>query len=228
MRLLIAEDDTSVCEMLDLFMRKEGYQVSFVHDGQAALDHWNNQDFDLIILDWMLPKMDGVRVCQIIRQSSDVPIILLTARTGESDQVLGLELGADDYVTKPFSPLALIARIKAILRRSQREQTSLTEHKLKSKYFLVNEEMREILYDGEVIEDLTPKEFELLKLFIQHPKRVFSREELLSRVWNYDFYGDERTVDAHIKRLRKKIIRDHHQWIQTVWGVGYKFVEDED
>ncbi|SFI97128.1 response regulator transcription factor [Thermoflavimicrobium dichotomicum] len=222
MRILVAEDDQSVCEMLQVFLVKEGFDVHFVHDGLAALREWEKRSFDLLILDWMLPKIDGIQVCQQVRAKSDVPILMLTARTEDEDQIMGLNTGADDYVTKPFRPLTLIARIKALLRRSNREK--------KEEYsrIFVDEDAREIILDGEKVGRLTPKEFDLLCLFIRHPKRVFSREELLERIWGFDYYGDERTVDAHIKRLRKKINKKSSQkWIQTVWGVGYRFVPEE-
>lgn len=228
MRILVAEDDPAVCEMLELFFNKEGYDVRFVHDGQTALETWKSQSFDLLILDWMLPKMDGITVCQRIRRESDVPIILLTARTQESDQVLGLEIGADDYVTKPFSPLTLVARIKAIRRRC-RIRENPEEDWIRTRHFAVRCETREVWRDGEKVKNLTPREFDLLCHFLRHPRRVFSREELLDAVWGYDFYGDERTVDAHIRRLRKKIAVSGKEWIHTVWGVGYKWDEaDED
>jgi two-component system OmpR family response regulator len=226
-RILVAEDDRSVCEMLELFMKREGFDVTFVHDGEKALDEWRKGGYDLLVLDWMLPKVDGVRVCRKVRETSDVPILLLTARTGESDQVLGLEMGADDYVTKPFSPLALMARIKALLRRAGRNPTVAGPADTPpGQRLTLDEETREVRIDGERVSGITPKEFELLRLFVRHPRRVFTREELLERVWGYDWYGDERTVDAHIKRLRKKIDRPGASWIRTVWGVGYKFVED--
>lgn len=227
MRILVAEDDISVCEMLELFLKKEGFEATFVHDGRTALKEWEQEKYDLLLLDWMLPKLDGVRVCQQVRQTSNIPILLLTARTEESDQVLGLELGADDYVTKPFSPLALMARIKALLRRAQHK--NVADKRLDvSTHFHLDEMTREVFLDGRKVVGLTPKEFDLLRLFVRYPKRVFSREELLEKIWGFDFYGDERTVDAHIKRLRKKIARPNRTWIQTVWGVGYKFVEDEE
>jgi two-component system, OmpR family, response regulator len=224
LRILVAEDDRSVCEMLDLFMKREGFDVTFVHDGLSALREWERGEYDLLVLDWMLPQLDGVRVCQKIREKSKVPILLLTARTTESDQVLGFEFGADDYVTKPFSPLALMARIKALLRRAGSAEAVNGQGKHAARLWL-DEETREVRIDGEPVEGLTPKEFALLRLFARNPRRVFSREELLEQVWGYDYYGDERTVDSHIKRLRRKL--PFPEWIQTVWGVGYKYVEED-
>jgi two-component system, OmpR family, response regulator len=178
------------------------------------------------VLDWMLPGLDGVTICREVRSRSPVPIIMLTARTQESDQVLGLEWGADDYVTKPFSPLALMARIKAVMRRVRSAGGSpWPDSGIRLQHWRINPETREVFLDGEAIADLTPKEFDLLHFFARHPRRVFSKDELLDGVWGYDFYGDERTVDVHIKRLRKKIARPGHPWIHTVWGVGYKFDE---
>lgn len=226
MRVLVAEDDLSVCEMLNLFFEREGFEGVFVHDGEAAIERWENEAFDLIILDWMLPKKSGIEVCKQIRlKSQSVPILLLTARTEESDQVLGFDLGADDYVTKPFRPLALIARMKALLRRANPHvlEESSSENKL-----VIDEERFEVRYQGEVIKGITPREFQLLSLMSRYPKRVFTREELLERVWGMDYYVDERTVDAQVKRLRKKLAPTGRTWIETVRGVGYRFVEDED
>ena len=226
MKILVVEDNESVCSMLEMFFIKEGYQGVFVHNGQDGFDRFNKEKWDLIIVDWMLPIMDGVTLCRKIRDLSQVPIIMLTAKDSDSDQVLGLEMGADDYVTKPFSPLALMARIKAVTRRYQAEATEKTEgHVVKSQYFKVDKDSREVYFNGELLTNLTPKEFDLLYYFVKNPKQVFSREQLLDRLWGYQFYGDERTVDVHIKRLRKKIRTPERSFIQTVWGIGYKFDE---
>ncbi|MGA9174131.1 MAG: response regulator transcription factor [Thermoactinomyces sp.] len=224
MRILVAEDDLSVCEMLDLFLRREGFVPTFVHDGQTALAEFEQGDYGMLILDWMLPQIDGVKVCRKIREKSEIPIIMLTARTAESEQVLGFEVGVDDYVTKPFSPLALAARMKALLRRTGRQQTNQKENCCSR--VKVDDAAHEVWIDGEKLAGLTPKEFELLQLFARHPRRVFSREELLEIVWGFDYYGDIRTVDAHIKRLRKKMGQARHL-LQTVWGIGYKLAWDE-
>jgi two-component system, OmpR family, response regulator len=226
MRVLVAEDDLNVCEMLKLFFEREGFAAVFVHDGEEAIRRWEKEAFDLIILDWMLPKKSGIEVCKWIRsKSQSVPILLLTARTAEADQVLGFDLGADDYVTKPFRPLALIARMKALLRRVK--QNSQAESSSASK-LVIDEERHEVRYQGEVIKGITPREFQLLSLMSRYPKRVFTRDELLERVWGMDYYVDERTVDAQVKRLRKKLAPTGRTWIETVRGVGYRFVEDED
>lgn len=227
MKVLVIEDNESVCSMIEMFFAKEGIEGEFVHDGLEGLNRYKMGKWDLIIVDWMLPGMDGVTICRKIREEkSTVPIIMLTAKDSESDQVLGLEMGADDYVTKPFSPLALMARIKAVTRRYQHSTTTLDEKGvLHTEYFKINKDTREVLLNGEPITNLTPKEFDLLYYFSQHPKQVFSREQLLDRVWGYQFYGDERTVDVHIKRLRKKLGTTNQPFFHTVWGVGYKFDE---
>ncbi|MBN6887693.1 two-component system, OmpR family, response regulator [Cytobacillus horneckiae] len=228
MNILVVEDNESVCSMLEMFFMKEGYQGTFVHDGQSGFDEFNKDRWDLIIVDWMLPLMDGVTLCRKIRELSGVPIIMLTAKDSESDQVLGLEMGADDYVTKPFSPLTLMARIKAVTRRFQTDSIDKENHFISSQHFKISKDSREAYYNGELLANLTPKEFDLLYYFIKHPKQVFSREQLLDKVWGYQFYGDERTVDVHIKRLRKKISNAEQPFIHTVWGVGYKFDETAD
>ncbi|EAH1456770.1 response regulator transcription factor, partial [Listeria monocytogenes] len=185
-------------------------------------------DYDIAIIDLMLPNMDGMTICRKIREVSDVPIIILTAKESESDQVLGLEMGADDYVTKPFSPLTLMARIKAVTRRkNSATSTENNEDILETTYFKISKRTREIFYQDELLDALTPKEFDLLYFLMQHPRQVFSREQLLEQVWGYQFYGDERTVDVHIKRLRQKIATETKPFLHTVWGVGYKFDETE-
>ncbi|PLR77551.1 DNA-binding response regulator [Bacillus sp. V3-13] len=226
MNILVVEDNESVCSMLEMFFMKEGYKGTFVHNGHEGFDVFNKGSWDLIIVDWMLPGMDGVTLCRKIRELSSVPIIMLTAKDSESDQVLGLEMGADDYVTKPFSPLTLMARIKAVTRRFQTETAKIPDHHfVTSQFFKISKESREAYYNGEPLTNLTPKEFDLLYYFVKNPRQVFSREQLLDRVWGYEFYGDERTVDVHIKRLRKKIGKPSQPFIHTVWGIGYKFDE---
>jgi two-component system, OmpR family, response regulator len=227
MRILMIEDNESVCSMVEMFFSKEGIEGEFVHNGLDGYNRYKAEQWDLLIIDWMLPGMDGVSICRKIRQENDsIPIIMLTAKDSESDQVLGLEMGADDYVTKPFSPLALMARIKAVARRYNKNTNDQQESSnLESKFIKINKDTREVLLNNEPVPNLTPKEFELLYFFIQHPRQVFSREQLLERVWGYQFYGDERTVDVHIKRLRKKIGTVARPFFHTVWGVGYKFDE---
>lgn len=234
MKLLMIEDNKSVSEMMAMFFKKESWDAEFAYDGEEAIDKFkeDKDGWDIVTLDLNLPKMDGMQVAAELRKMSPVvPIIMLTARDSESDQVLGLEMGADDYVTKPFSPITLIARIKALYRRS--ELNSIGNHEeqegdnqdfdVVTDHFKLNSKTREVYLNDEQIEGLTPKEFDLLKTLAQKPRQVFSREQLLQLVWDYEYYGDERTVDAHIKKLRQKIEKVGPQVVQTVWGVGYKF-----
>lgn len=227
MDVLVIEDNESVCSMLEMFFINEGIKGTFVYDGKEGYEQAVAKEWDLLIIDWMLPSMDGVTICRKIREEhNNVPIIMLTAKDSESDQVLGLEMGADDYVTKPFSPLTLMARIKAVIRRAQYgNQSEEMKELIQTNHFKVNKDTREVWLDGELVSSLTPKEFDLLVFFLQHPRQVFSREQILDQVWGYQFYGDERTVDVHIKRLRKKLGKDHQPFFHTVWGVGYKFDE---
>lgn len=229
------EDNESVSEMLQMFFEKEEWDVTFVHDGKEGLDTYldNKDQYDLIILDIMLPTMDGMTICREIRKvDTQVPIIMLTAKDTESDEVIGLEIGADDYVTKPFSPLTLVARIKSTARRVDKlgaeviEENSLYD--IETDHLKISENTREIILYDEPLEDLTPKEFDLLFTLASSPRRVFSREQLLEQVWEYEYFGDERTVDAHIKKLRQKLLKNGPKVIQTVWGVGYKFDDSGD
>ncbi|MDN6162091.1 MAG: response regulator transcription factor [Atopostipes sp.] len=235
MNILMIEDNESVSEMLEMFFEKEEWQATFIHDGKEGLDEYLNQpeDYDFLILDIMLPSMDGKTICREIRkEDSEVPILMLTAKDTESDEVIGLEIGADDYVTKPFSPLTLIARIKSIARRTKRtDMQSLEErnkYDVETEHLKIDESTREIILYGKSLENLTPKEFDLLYTLASSPRRVFSREQLLEQVWDYEYFGDERTVDAHIKKLRQKLLKNGPQIIQTVWGVGYKFDDTGD
>jgi len=227
MKILVIEDNESVCEMIEMFFLKEGIEGTFVHDGLKGYNEFKTGEWDLLIVDWMLPGMDGVSLCRKIRiENSEIPIIMLTAKDSESDQVLGLEMGADDYVTKPFSPLALMARIKAVARRYQRNSGEQeAKNIVQTKHLKIDKDSREVFKEETLIQNLTPKEFDLLVYFAQHPRQVFTREQLLERVWGYQFYGDERTVDVHVKRLRKKIGTTTQPFVHTVWGVGYKFDE---
>ncbi|TBL76278.1 response regulator transcription factor [Paenibacillus thalictri] len=238
MKLLVVEDDPSVCEMLRLFFEKEQYDATFIHNGLTAQHYIRDSDWDFIILDWMLPGKDGIALCREVRQTKQTPVILLTAKDQENDRILGLELGADDYVTKPFSPMELIARMKAVLRRYHlhpasasaagvgvQEEEFSKDDLLQYNRIAINIAARSITIDGQPVSSLTPKEFELFRLFVKHPKKVFTREQLLESVWGYDYFGEERTVDVHIKRLRNKVSRPERQLIVTVWGVGYKLEE---
>ncbi|HEY3314746.1 MAG TPA: response regulator transcription factor [Bacillota bacterium] len=222
-RILVVDDEPNIRELIRLYLEKEGFTVVESEDGQAALDNLRQEPPDLAILDLMLPKLDGREVCREVRKSSSLPIIMLTARDEEVDRVLGLEMGADDYLTKPFSPRELVARVRAVLRRANPERRQPSEA-LTFPHFSVNHESRELKVEGAV----TPcpaKEFDLLWLFVNHPHRVFTREQLLQQVWEYDYFGDLRTVDVHVRRLREKIEPkpEEPRYIKTVWGVGYKF-----
>lgn len=246
MHILMIEDDASICEMMGMyFEREDGWTADFIADGQEGWEYFldHEDEIEMIILDLNLPSLNGREICKKIRaRNKMVPIIMLTARDSESDQVLGLELGADDYVTKPFSLLTMVARMKALYRRYQEEQTQLSNldqdegvaddqasgHIIKTRSIRINTKTREAYYRDQEIKDLTPKEFDILALLAAHPKQVFTRENLLSSLWEEPFYGDERTVDAHIKKLRHKMEALGPQVIQTVWGVGYKFDETEE
>ena len=234
MHILMIEDNESVCEMLQMFFEKEDWKVTFIHDGQEGLDEYtkNQEKYDLLILDIMLPSIDGMTICREIRKfDTQIPIIMLTAKDTESDEVIGLEIGADDYVTKPFSPLTLVARIKSTGRRVKTPSEIVekdTTYDIDTENLKINKNTREIILYGEPLEDLTPKEFDLLYTLADSPRRVFSREQLLQQVWEYEYFGDERTVDAHIKKLRQKLLKNGPQVIQTVWGVGYKFDDSGD
>ncbi|MDT2597678.1 response regulator transcription factor [Enterococcus dongliensis] len=237
MNILMIEDNESVSEMMQMFFLNEGWEAEFKYDGKEGLDAFKSdpEKWDMITLDLNLPSMDGMEVGRQIRKiSKTVPIIMLTARDSESDQVIGLEMGADDYVTKPFSPLTLIARIKALYRRSeltaepQKDSESNDENfDVQTAHFKMNLKTREAYLADKLIEGLTPKEFDLLYTMAKKPRQVFTREQLLELVWDYQYFGDERTVDAHIKKLRQKIEKVGEQVIQTVWGVGYKFDDTE-
>jgi DNA-binding response OmpR family regulator len=218
--------------MMQMFFLNEGWEATFRYDGKEGLDTFlaEPEHWDMITLDLNLPSMDGMTVAREIRKiSSTVPIIMLTARDSESDQVIGLEMGADDYVTKPFSPLTLIARMKALHRRSELAEKVIASadddqtFDVETDHFKMNTKTREAYLDNQPIDGLTPKEFDLLYTLAKKPRQVFSREQLLELVWDYQYFGDERTVDAHIKKLRQKIEKVGPQVIQTVWGVGYKF-----
>ncbi|MFV0558000.1 MAG: winged helix-turn-helix domain-containing protein [Enterococcus sp.] len=232
MNVLMIEDNESVSEMMQMFFLNENWEATFKYDGKEGLETFlaEPNKWDMITLDLNLPSMDGMAVAREIRKvSHSVPIIMLTARDSESDQVIGLELGADDYVTKPFSPLTLIARIKALHRRSELSEQVAPDKEddnvfdIQTEYFKMNTKTREAYLNEQAIEGLTPKEFDLLYTLAKKPRQVFSREQLLELVWDYQYFGDERTVDAHIKKLRQKIEKVGPQIIQTVWGVGYKF-----
>ena len=228
-KILVVDDDLNICELLKLYLENEGYTAFVANDGQAAVEAFAAKNPDLVLLDIMLPKMDGWQVCREIRKTSSVPIIMLTAKGETFDKVLGLELGADDYVTKPFDAKEVMARIKAVLRRSKGENgTTAQEKKIVSYDKLeINIENYEMKVNGVVV-DTPPKELELIYHFASNPNRVYTRDQLLDEVWGFDYYGDSRTVDLHVKRLREKLEGVSDKWsLKTVWGVGYKFETKE-
>ncbi len=227
-RVLVVEDDPNVCELVTLYLEREGLNVECVHDGAEALTHIQTTPPDLIVLDLMLPSVDGLEICRRVRQEQDTPIVMLTARGDEIDRILGLEMGADDYLPKPFNPRELTARVKAVLRRSKPQSNQSKVHNvLTFRRLKIDQTARVVYVDGEEI-TLTPKEFDLLWHMASHIDRTFTRPELLESIWGFDFYGDERTVDVHIKRLRRKVERSTNaRYIHTIWGVGYKFKPEE-
>lgn len=220
--VLIVDDDANICELVRLYLEKEGFIIACAYDGEEALSLFKQKNPDLVVLDLMLPKLDGMEVCREIRKSSAVPIIMLTAKGETFDKVLGLEMGADDYIVKPFEPKELVARVKAVLRRTQsapKEQAQVVSYPGIC-ISLVNYELT--LGDESI--SIPPKELELLYHLASHPNRVYTREQLLEEVWGFDYFGDSRTVDVHVKRLREKLEGHEDGWqLKTVWGVGYKF-----
>jgi two-component system response regulator ResD len=218
LKILVADDEPSICEVVKLYLEREGFMVYTAADGDAALDLEAEVQPDLLLLDVMLPKLSGWEICRALTRK--VPVIFLTAKGTEADKITGFSLGADDYVTKPFSPRELVARVKAVLRRSGLIFEAADAMKFPG--LTVNPASQTVTHDGHEI-PLTPKEFELLVFLARHPKVVFSREQLLTNVWGYAFEGDDRTVDATIKRLRQKIAGNANSYVHTVWGVGYKF-----
>lgn len=227
-KILVVDDDLNICELLKLYLENEGYTVFVANDGKAAVSTFNAKEPDIVLLDIMLPKMDGWQVCREIRKTSTVPIIMLSAKGETFDKVLGLELGADDYVVKPFEAKEVMARIKAVLRRSKTDEDEELENKIvtfdKLEINIMNYELK---VDGVQV-DTPPKELELIYHFASNPNRVFTRDQLLDEVWGFDYYGDSRTVDVHVKRLREKLEGVSDKWcLKTVWGVGYKFETKE-
>lgn len=220
-KVLVVDDDQNVLELVKLYGEREGFQVVGLDNGDSVLPTFDRENPDVVILDIMLPGNDGLTLCRKLRDIRMTPIIMLTAKGDEADRVLGLEMGADDYVSKPFSPRELVARIKAVLRRTQMNDAS-GGWKIKYPGLEIQANTRRLLVDGEE-KEVTPKEFDLLYHLAQHPRRVFTREELLTTVWGYDYFGDQRTVDVHIRRLRAKLSTLTHEYLTTVWGVGYQF-----
>ncbi len=229
MKILVVDDEKLLVKGITFNLQNEGYEVEAAYDGATAVELARRGDFDLIILDWMMPEKPGSEACMEIRTFSDVPIIMLTAKSEDSDKIMGFACGADDYVTKPFNILELKARIRALLRRAsgsrrQQKESSLLE----CRGFTLDMSQRVALREGRVV-DLTAKEYELLEVLMKNPRHVFSREKLMDRVWGYTYAGDYRTVDVHIRRLREKLEPDPAQpkYILTKWGVGYYFQDEE-
>ncbi len=222
--ILVVDDDKKTVDLIRLYLEREKYHVLVAYDGQQALSLVHMRRPDLVILDWMLPHIDGLDVCRMVRAESQVPIIMLTAKAAEEHKLLGLDLGADDYLTKPFSPRELVARVRVILRRVSQQTEDIPHDEIQIGDLSVDFLSHEVRLGGELAE-LTPKEFKLLETLIRHPGRVFSRQELVERVFGSDYEGGERTVDVHMMNLRKKIEPQPNEpiYLQTVYGVGYKF-----
>ncbi|MDI3508276.1 MAG: two-component system, OmpR family, response regulator [Clostridiales bacterium] len=220
-KILIIDDDKNICQLLNLYFTKEGFEVDIANNGKEGMSHFSNNPPNIVILDIMLPGKDGWDVCREIRRMSDIPIIMLTAKSETFDKVLGLELGADDYVVKPFDPKELIARVKAVLRRYNQDNDA--NNVIVYPNLVIDKNTMLVKYQKKELE-LPPKEFELLYFLASHPNKIYTREQLLEQVWGFDYYGDSRTVDVHVNRLREKIGSENDPWkISTVWGVGYKF-----
>ncbi len=222
--ILVVDDEPSISEVVGLYLRRAGYHVLVAHDGQAALEALEKQPPDLVVLDLMLPKVDGMEVARRLRAVGDTPIIMLTARREEGDRIAGLEMGADDYVVKPFSPQELVSRVKAVLRRTHGSALAGTEHPLVFDDLAIDPKTRVVTIRGEE-KVLTAKEFDLLWVLARHPRQVFNRDQLLDLVWGLTEYVDPSTVTVHMRRLREKVEADpsNPRHVQTMWGVGYKF-----
>ena len=221
--VLIVEDDKNIAELLRLYLEKEGYSPTVANDGGAGLEQFRKLQPELVLLDVMMPVMDGWEVCKAIRQTSQVPIIMLTAKGETTDKVSGLKMGADDYITKPFEMKEVLARIEAVLRRAGEAAPTPAAKRLTFDKLVIDLDSFELIVDGKRI-DTPPKEMELLYHLASSPNRVYTRNQLLDEVWGFDYFGDSRTVDVHIKRLREKLEGVSDQWsLKTVWGVGYKF-----
>jgi two-component system alkaline phosphatase synthesis response regulator PhoP len=223
-KILVVDDEYNIVELVKYNLKSNGYEVKEAYDGKEAIEMALSEKFDLIILDLMLPKIDGIEVCKTIKENNpNIKVIMLTAKSSESDKVLGLNIGADDYITKPFSIKELLARVNAVLRRSNENTKTLDRGIISIGNLEINLERHEVWKDGELV-DLTLKEFELLRILAENKGKVLSRNTLLDMVWGYDFYGETRTVDVHVRNLRKKIEEDDRnpQYIETVRGVGYR------
>ena len=225
-KILVVDDDANICELLRLYLTKEGYQVTTANDGEDGLEKFNQIKPDMVLLDVMMPRMDGLEVCRRIRKAGNTPVMMLTAKGETFDKVLGLELGADDYMVKPFDTKEVIARIKAVLRRCTVTAAAKTESKegvIEFDNLILDMNSYELKVKGKVVE-APPTELELLNCLASHPNRVYTRDQLLDEVWGFEYYGDSRTIDVHVKRLREKLAGASDKWeLKTVWGVGYKF-----
>lgn len=217
--ILIADDEDKMRQVIKIYLEREGYKIEEAINGKDALEKFETASFSLLLLDVMMPEIDGWTVCRKIREESSVPIIMLTARGEEYDKLFGFELGVDDYITKPFSPKEVVARIKALLKRSNMHHNS-DENNMKINNLEIRPLAKQVFLDDDEIL-LTPKEFDLLYFLAQNPQQVFSREQLLTKVWGYDFIGDARTIDTHVKQIREKL-GTYKKYIHTVWGTGYK------
>lgn len=219
-KVLVVDDDENITEVIKMYLESSGYGVRIALDGKKAKEFYSEYNPDIVLLDVMIPYIDGVEVLKWIRNQSDIPVIMLTAKGDTYDKVLALEIGADDYIVKPFEPKELVARVKAVLRRFNKEQTK--EDVISLDNLVIDSTSYKVIYKGKNLK-MPPKEFELLYFLASNKNKVFTREQLLCEVWGYDYPGDSRTVDVHIKRLREKIGDDNTWQLQTVWGVGYKF-----
>ena len=219
--VLVVDDDKNICELVRLYLEKEGFKVTCVYDGEMALSLLSYSEFNAVFLDIMLPKVDGMAVLKELRKKSNIPVLMLTAKGETIDKVLGLEFGADDYIVKPFEPKELVARLKAVLRRFDKDDSS--DNAIIFDGLYINKSTYEVKINN-LSCDMPPKELELLYYLSSHPNKVYTRDQLLNEVWGYDYFGDSRTVDVHVKRLREKIDGISEEWsLKTVWGVGYKF-----
>ena len=219
LKIMVVDDESRMRKLVNDFLSKKGYMVIEAADGEEAIEKFfMNRDIALVILDVMMPKMDGWQVCRELRKESKVPIVMLTAKSEESDELLGFELGVDEYITKPFSPKILVARVDSLLRRTNKLETG---EKINAGSIEINKSAHQVTVDGKNVE-LSFKEFELLLYFVENKGIALSREKILNNVWNYDYFGDARTIDTHVKKLRNKL-GDAGEYIKTIWGMGYKF-----
>ena len=222
-KILIVDDEKHIAELISLYLTKEGFETREVYDGRKAMDEFYSFKPELVLLDLMLPGVDGYPICTTLRKNSDVPIIMLTARSDTFDKVLGLEMGADDYIVKPFEPKEMVARVKAVLRRYEKSETKEDDKTVSFDNLKISLNDYTVIYHGESL-SFPPKELELLYFLAENKNQVFTREQLLDKIWGYEYVGDSRTVDVHIKRIREKLNKGDESWsIKTVHGVGYKF-----